>query len=83
VGVVGEGDDDLGPRSEKLEMKLAHRVGEVEHDLWNEGAALHVAAPLELEQVPLGGENDVAVEASEKSVHGRKTKGVRRGRVGE
>jgi hypothetical protein len=72
VPVVGERDHDLGPRAQKLPVQLADGIRIVEHDLWDEGAALEIAAPLELEEIALGAEDDVALEALQQgqpSVH--------------
>jgi hypothetical protein len=44
-------------------MQLAHRVRKVEDDLRNVRAALQVAAAFELEEVSLGSQHDVVVEA--------------------
>jgi hypothetical protein len=46
-------------------VQLADGVGVVEDDLGDEGAALQVTTALELEEVALGAEDDVALEALE------------------
>ena len=62
VAVVGERDHHLGAGAEHLAMELPHGLGEVEHDLRHERPGLEVAAPLELEQVTLGSQDDTPVE---------------------
>src|ERR687886_154184 len=63
VAVVGEGDHHLGAGPGELAVELAHCLGKVEHDLRDVGAALEVAASLQLEQVPLRSQHHVLLEA--------------------
>jgi len=41
----------------EVPMELLHNLGVVEDDLGYEGARLQIAAPLALEQVPLGADD--------------------------
>src|ERR1700704_1241897 len=47
-----EGLQDLRARIEKFLVELSDRRGVLDHDLWGEGARLHVPALLELQEVP-------------------------------
>jgi hypothetical protein len=47
-------------------VQLANRVGKVENDLRHERATLEIASPLQLEEVALSAEDDVALETFEK-----------------
>jgi len=60
-------DHHVRPRPQELPVQLAHRVREVEHHLGDERARLDVAAPLQLEDVPLSAEH----RAGPQPVHDR------------
>jgi hypothetical protein len=63
--VVGERDHHLGARAQELPVELADGVGIVEHHLRDEGATLEISAALELEEIALGTQDDVTLEALE------------------
>jgi UDP-N-acetylmuramyl tripeptide synthase len=65
MAVVGERDHDLRARAQELSVQLSDRVGIVENDLRHERPALKIAAPLQLEEVALSAEDDVALETFE------------------
>ncbi len=65
--VVGEGLDDVGSGVDELLMQRAHLVRMVEHDLGHEGSGLQVAAPLELEQVPLRADHGALLKPLEQT----------------
>jgi hypothetical protein len=63
VAVIRERHHHLGSRAQQLAVELAHSLGKVEHDLRYIGPALEIAASLELEEVPLGAQYHVMIEA--------------------
>ena len=63
VGVIGQGDHDLGAGTQELAVQLDHRLWRVENDLGNVRPGLDVAAALEFEDVTLGAEDHVLIEA--------------------
>jgi hypothetical protein len=69
VAVIRERDHHLGPGAQELAVELGDRLGAVEDDLGDVRAALQIAAPLELEQVALGAENDAVAQSVEESGH--------------
>ena len=62
VRVVRERLDDVRTRVDELAVELGDEVRLLEHDLRDECASLQVAAPLELEQVPLGADHGSVAE---------------------
>src|SRR4029079_5972138 len=56
-----------GPRVHELAVELGHLLRVLEDDLGDERPRLHVAAPLELEEVGLGAYHRAQVEAFEQS----------------
>ena len=58
--VVRERHHHVRSRAQKFAVELTDGVGEVEHDLGDVGAALQIATALQLEQVALGSEHDLA-----------------------
>jgi hypothetical protein len=67
VRVVGERLDDVRPGVDELAVQLADLLGMLEDDLGHERAGLQVAAPLELEQVPLRADDRPVVEPLQQS----------------
>ena len=62
VGIIGKRLDDVGARTGKIAMKLAHHIRLFEHDLRHERARLNIAAPLQLEEVALGTNDGSRIE---------------------
>jgi hypothetical protein len=63
MSVVRKRLDDVGARSHEVTMDLRHYLGMLEDDFGNEAASLKIAAPFELEEVPLGADDASLGEA--------------------
>ncbi len=57
VRVIRERLDDVRSGMDEIAMHLLDDLGMIEHRFGHEGAGLHVAAPFELEQIPLGADD--------------------------
>src|SRR6266550_9058357 len=62
VGVIREGRNDVRTGMNEISVQLRHDLGMVEDGLGHERARLHVAAPLELEEIPLGADHRASLE---------------------
>ena len=60
--VIGERFDDVGARVHEIAVDLRHDLGMIEHRFGHERARLHIAAPLELEQVAFGADDGAVGE---------------------
>ena len=69
VGVVRERLDDVGTSVDELPVQLGDERRLLEDDLRHERPRLQVAAPLELEEVPLGADDGPLAEAFEQPAH--------------
>src|ERR1700684_3261494 len=75
VGVVGECLNHVRSGMYVFPVQPGHHVGLLEHHLWHERPGLQVAAPLELEQIPLGANHWPGGKAIEKLTHARHLQG--------
>ena len=57
MGVVGEGQHDVGARVQEVAVQLGHDLRVVQHRLRHVGACGKIAAPLDLEQIALGADD--------------------------
>jgi hypothetical protein len=62
VGVIREGRHDVRAGVDEISVQLRHDLGMVEHGLGHERARLHVATPLELEEIALGADHRASLE---------------------
>ena len=71
VRVVRERLHDVGARVHEVAVQLRDDLGMIEHDLGNERARLHIAAPLELEEVALGADDGAVARAARGALRSR------------
>src|SRR5436309_15736550 len=78
VGVIREGRNDVRTGVDEISVQLRHDLGMVEDSLGHERARLHVATPLELEEIALGADHRALPEpfAQTAVVWGSRTHGV-------
>src|SRR5438132_14400730 len=62
VGVIREGRNDVRTGVDEIAVQLRHDLGMVEDGFGRERARLHVATPLELEEIALGADHRALVE---------------------
>ena len=57
MGVVGEGEHDVGAGAQEVSVQPDHRVGVLQHHFGHVGAGGEIAGSLQLEQIALGADD--------------------------